>query len=269
MSSCAFKAIKKSKGIEYMPADSSAGISAQQLNVFAPRNIKQQKDVFIFIHGGNWNAGNKKLYSFFGSRMARKDVVTVIIDYPLSPKVTYKEMAFASATAVKWVKENIATFGGNPERIFISGHSAGGHLAALVSLDNTYFDSLGIKNPLKGTILIDAAGLDMYNYLRSESFEKGHTYLTTFTSNPETWKKATPIYYLHKTMPPMLIYRGEKTYPSIKEANENFIKALKPFAPATAYYILKGKKHIPMILQFFWRWNPRYKEILQFMKEIK
>ena len=50
----------------------------------------------------------------------------------------------------------------------------------------------------------------MYNYLRSENFEKGHTYLTTFTSNPETWKKATPIYYLHKTMPPMLITREKK-----------------------------------------------------------
>lgn len=178
-------------------------------------------------------------------------------------------MAFASATAVKWVKENIKQYGGNPEKIFISGHSAGGHLAALISLDNQYFDSLGIVNPIKGTILIDAAGLDMYNYLKEENFEEGHTYFSTFTKDASIWKKATPIYYLHQAMPPMLIYQGEKTYPSIKKANEKFINALRAFAPNTDYQILKGKKHIPMILQFFWSWNPRYKQIIQFMQNSK
>lgn len=225
--------------------------------------------MLIFIHGGNWNSGNRKLYSFFGARLARKDMVAVIIDYPLSPKATYSEMAIASASAVKWVKENIATYGGNPERIFISGHSAGGHLAALVSLNNEYFDSLLMANPIKGTIFIDAAGLDMYDYLREEDFEATHTYLKTFTSDPATWKKATPLYYLHKGMPPMLIYQGGKTYPSIKAANEKFISALRPFAPGTGYHILKGKKHIPMILQFFWSWNPRYKEIAGFMQQTR
>ena len=269
LSSCAFKSITRSKSVEYLKADSSTHIVSQKLNIFAPRKQKKQKDVFIFIHGGNWNSGKRSLYSFLGTRLARKNVVSLIIDYPLSPKAGYKEMSFASAAAIKWAKDNIANYGGNPERIFISGHSAGGHLAALISLDNEYFDTLGITNPIKGVILIDAAGLDMYGYLKSENLEEGHTYYTTFTHNPAIWKKATPLYYLNSRIPPMLIYRGGKTYPSIKESNEKFITALKKIAPGTSYQVLKGKKHVPMILQFFWSANPRYKEIIQFMRNSK
>jgi pimeloyl-ACP methyl ester carboxylesterase len=94
--------------------------------------------------------------------MARKGVLTVIIEYPLSPEAQYQQMATASAKAVQWVKENIKGFGGDPDRIFVSGHSAGGHLAALISIRPEYFDSLSLPNPIKGLILIDAAGLDMY-----------------------------------------------------------------------------------------------------------
>lgn len=266
--SCAFKTISRSKNIEYLPAGVN-GAEPERLNIFSPKKHDGLKDVFIFIHGGNWNSGKPSIYNFFGARLARKDIVAVNISYPLSPKATYKEMAFASAAAVKWVKEHIAEYGGNPEKIFISGHSAGGHLAALVSLDNSYFDSLAISNPVKGIILIDAAGLTMYDYLKAENFEQGHTYLNSFTTDPEQWKKASPVNYVHSGMPPMLIYLGGKTYQSIKDGNEKFVQAVKPFAPNTAYYILKGKKHVPMILQFFWSWNPRYKAIIDFMHTTK
>ncbi|MBC7534865.1 MAG: alpha/beta hydrolase [Ferruginibacter sp.] len=263
---CAFRSIKRSKGIEYLQPQPSKNIGAQKLNIFAPRKNASLKNVLIFIHGGNWNSGNRSLYSFLGSRMARKNIVTVVIDYPLSPKASYKEMAFAAAASVKWVKEHIESYGGNPKKIFISGHSAGGHLAALVSADNRYFDSLGIANPIKGTILIDAGALDMFTYLKQEGLNEDHTYLKTFTKDPAEWKKASPVNYLHTGMPKMLIYQGSKTYPFIKETNEIFLRALRPIAPATKFYMIKGKKHIAMITQFFKTWNPRYKEIADFMK---
>jgi acetyl esterase/lipase len=252
-----------------MKQDMVRSIPAQELNIFAPRKPKDLKDVFIFIHGGSWKSGNKNFYSFLGNRMARKGVVTVIINYPLNNVATYNEMAIASAKAVNWVHENIKTYGGNPDKIFISGHSAGGHLAALISIREEYFDSIGIKSPLKGTILIDAAGLDMYGYLKEEQFNKSHHHLTTFTSDPDTWKEASPLYHLHKGIPALLIYRGEKTYPSIIKSNEKFIDALKDYIPSPDYKVLKGKRHIPMITQFLWPWNPLYKEIINFMTGVK
>jgi acetyl esterase/lipase len=267
--SCAFRSITRSKDIEFFKADSSKNIASQKLNIFSPKRKGLEKNVLIFIHGGNWNSGKRSLYNFFGTRMARKGITTVIIDYPLSPKATYKEMALVAAASVKWVKENIASYGGDPSRIFVSGHSAGGHLAALIALDNEYFDSLHTVNPIIGTILIDAAGLDMYTYLKGEDFDEKNTYLQTFTNDTTTWKKASPIYYLKKPMPAFLVYQGGKTYPSIKVTNELFMTKLLPLAPSTKYHILKGKKHIAMITQFFNTCNPRYKEVSEFMKSVK
>ena len=70
-------------------------------------------------------------------------------------------------------------------------------------------------------------------------------------------------------MLPFLIYRGEKTYPSIIKSTEKFVKALKVYEEKPNYAIVKGKKHIPMITQFLWTWNPRYREILEFMNTQK
>jgi acetyl esterase/lipase len=220
----------------------------------------------MFIHGGNWNSGKKSLYNFLGRRMARKDVVVVIIDYPLSPQVTYNGMATAVSRAVRWIKQNIEKYGGNPEKIFVSGHSAGGHLAALVAVRKEYMDSLGYPNAIKGAILIDAAGLNMYGYLQEEKLPPDHTYFKTFTTDPDAWKAASPLYHLHAGMPPMLIYVGEETRSSIIDSNEKFILALKEFVPEPNFKILKGKKHVPMITQFFNSRNPHYKEIIEFMK---
>lgn len=267
--SCAFKSINRSKNITYLPADETANKPAQTLNIFSPQKSAQLKEVLIFVYGGSWNSGRKEIYNFFGTRWARKDVVTVVVDYPKTPKAGYDEMAIDVAKAVKWVKENIKNYGGNPDKIFISGHSAGGHLAALVAIKKEYFSRVGIANPLKGIILIDAAGLDMYGYLKSENFEPGNSYLNTFSNDPKIWKEASPIYFLHKDMPPLLIYRGSRTYPSIEVSNEKFVTALKAFVPDPNYKILAGKKHVPMIAQFFNTGNLRYKEIKTFMKSVK
>ncbi len=265
-SGCAFKRVARSKNITYLSADSPHNKVAQKLNVFAPQKRTSLKEVFIFIHGGNWNSGKKSMYSFLGNRMARKDVVTVIIDYPKSPLATYDEMATDAAKAVKWVKENIEQYGGDPGKIFISGHSAGGHLAALITVRNEYFDKMDIASPIKGAILIDAAGLDMYGYLQKENFPEGNTYLQTFTTSPDTWKAASPLYHLHGGMPPFLIYRGGRTYPSIEDSNEKMVAALRAIGYDPGYQILKGKKHVPMITQFLNSGNKRYKEIIAFMR---
>ena len=266
---CAFKSIRRSKNITYTAADTVNHIAVQKLNVFAPRNTNSLKEVLVFIYGGNWNSGKKWIYSYLGSRMARKDVVMVILDYPKSPKANYDMMATDAAKAVQWVKENIERYGGDPNKIFISGHSAGGHLASLITVRNDYFTALGIKNPIKGAILIDAAGIDMYGYLQQQNFPDNNTYIKTFGNNPDEWKKASTLYHLNKGMPPMLIYVGEKTYPSIMNGNTKLVAALKLLDVPFNYQILKGKKHIPMILQFFNPKNIRYKEIINFMKTTK
>jgi acetyl esterase/lipase len=175
-------------------------------------------------------------------------------------------MATDAAKAVKWVTEHIADYGGDPQQIFVAGHSAGGHLAALISTDGQYFKKQNIPNPIKGAILIDAAGLDMYWYMKEVDYGPQDSYLSIFTKEPETWKDASPIYHIRKGMPPMLILSGRKSYPTLISSNDRFIAALQKHGIQPTVILQQKKKHIPMITQFFNVYNPRYKDILQFMK---
>ena len=122
------------------------------LNIYHKKGDLQNQDVIIFIHGGSWSSGKKETYWWLGRNLAKKNIVTAVINYPLAPNATYKEMAAASAMAVKWVTANITTYGGNPNRIFLMGHSAGGHLCELINADPQYFQALGMVNPIKGVV---------------------------------------------------------------------------------------------------------------------
>lgn len=266
---CAFQTISRSKNLTYLEADSTKSLPEKQLNIFAPRGAKNLP-VFIFIHGGSWKSGNKEIYDFLGSRMARKSVVTVIIDYPLAPAYQIQSMELAAIQAVIWTRNHIANYGGDPGQIFISGHSAGGHLAALMATKADDFLLSEMENPLKGAILIDPAGLDMHWFLQeTKGTDEGNKYLGAFTEDPEVWKAASPIYFLEGKNMPILIMEGENTYPGIRLTVDRFRKEADKKGVALDYEYYKKKKHIQMITQFFWTYNRGYKEVLDFMEENK
>ncbi len=262
---CSLISTTRTKNLVYR--DSTAQFPAQKLDVYKRMFSKKPKPVFIFIHGGNWNSGRKEQYNIIARNLAAKGIITVIIDYPLSPSANYKEMAQMSAIATKWTYDNISQYHGDPNRLFISGHSAGGHLASLITVDNSYFEELGLINPIKGAFLIDPAGLDMYDYLKKRTLKPNHTYSKTFTTNENSWKDASTIAHLHDNMPPIVILRGARTYESISTSNEVFMKEVQAYAPDTRYIIQKRKKHIPMILQFFNPWNKNFRVLKKFIRE--
>jgi arylformamidase len=253
---------KKLKNITYT---TSIQNNPLQLNVFVPRKAEGKKlPVLIYVHGGNWNSGNKNIYGFFGRNFAKKNVITVITSYTLSPDATYDQMASEIASAIKWVETDIEKYGGHPKKLFVTGHSAGGHLVALATMNPKY----GVEEgTVSGIILNDAAGLDMKHYLEQIPPTSENDYLNTWTNNPKEWKNASPIYFLNDKTPPFLIYVGTKTYPSIKVANERFVKKLNTFQKDITP-VLVDKKHIPMILQYFWPWNDRIDETVDFMQKV-
>lgn len=267
LQSCAFRRIHRTKNIVYLAADSIRQKPEQRLNIFTPHNRHRKHPVLVYLYGGNWTSGRRNLYNFFGSRFARKGIVTVIPDYPKSPDADYREMAADAAKAVAWVKQHISAYGGDTAQIFIAGHSAGGHLAALISTDDHYFREQGMANPVKGTILIDAAGLDMYWYMKEVDYGPNDSYLRIFTKDPEAWKDASPLYHIHKDIPPLLMLSGGRSYQSIILSNEHFITALQKQNIRPVFIRQPKRKHIPMITQFFNSSNPRYRDILHFIQQ--
>ncbi|SFC17847.1 Carboxylesterase family protein [Kaistella jeonii] len=235
-----------------------------KLNIFVPKNSENKKlPVLLFVHGGNWNSGNKDQYGFFGRNFAKKDVITVIPSYTLSPKANVDEMTTEIASAVKWVQNNISKYNGDAKNLFVTGHSAGAQLVASAVLNPKF----GIdEQSIAGIILNDGAGIDMKDYLERNSPTSQDDYLATWSNDPKNWYQASPINFLDKNSPPFLIYVGTKTYQSIKTANEHFLKKLNEFQPDVKPIIL-NKGHIPMVLQYLWSGSDRFKETTDFMKK--
>ena len=254
------------KNINYANTNSSENT----LNIYHKRGDYQNQDVIIFIHGGSWSSGKKETYWWLGRNLAKKNITAVIINYPLAPNATYKEMALTSAIAVKWVKDSISTYGGNPARIFLMGHSAGGHLCELINTDPDYFKALNINNPVKGVILNDAFGLDMEEYLTKAEKDDNYTdFLRTFSTEPKLWKTGSPLFYIKNTNVPHLLFYGSKTYEAIQVQTERIYSMLKAQNTPVKLEVIEGKKHVGMISQMIFGNNKLYKSITTFLTETK
>ncbi|MCY7352531.1 MAG: alpha/beta hydrolase [Cytophagaceae bacterium] len=262
----------RTKNIAYLKSN-TPGFDADrhQLDVYAPRRKPATlQPVVVFVHGGAWNSGSKNIYSFIGRRLAKQGVVAVIINYRLSPQVQVPAMADDCARAVLWATRNIAEFGGDPTRIYVMGHSAGGGLAALLASDDRLFARLGLlKNPVRGAILDDPGGVDMNNYLQKMEYPGDESYLTAFGRDSTVWRRVSPIYYVSATNPPVLVFVGGKTYPGIKSSTARFREELKKAGARFEFTVLPGKKHIPMVLQLFWKNNVIYKDLLRLVRDEK
>ncbi|WP_133271370.1 alpha/beta hydrolase [Hymenobacter radiodurans] len=261
---------RRTQDIAYVAAtDASFSTERHRLDVYAPRRkAAASQPVVLFIHGGNWDSGSKSIYTFIGRRLAKQGVVAVIINYRLSPEVQVPAMADDCARAVRWTQQHIAEYGGDPQRIFLMGHSAGAGLAALIATDNQYFTRLGVaQNPVRGVILDDPAGLDMYDYLLKKQYAGDEQYLTAFGRDPQGWKAVSALYHLTAASPPFLTFVGGKTYPSIASSSQKFRSRLVELGVRPQFTVLPDKKHIPMVLQLYWQHNVIYRQLLPFISK--
>ena len=205
--------------------------------------------VVIMIHGGGWRTGDKanesqgrQKASFFTGR----GFVYVSINYRLSPAVQHPAHVEDVARALAWISDHIASYGGDPKRIFLMGHSAGAHLAALVTTDEAYLNKLG-KSPamVSGVILLDSAGYDIARNL--DDFSDGPLsrplYENAFGRDRQTWIDASPIRYVtsEKSLPPFLIFYTGKG--SSETISKEFVQALQKAGVSSAAILAQGKNH--------------------------
>lgn len=108
---------------------------AMQLDIYTPLGHppKIKLPVVVFWHGGSWNGGTKDSYAYMGKAIAKMNCIAVIVGYRKYPEITFPTFIYDGAEALQWINENIARYGGDSLRLFIMGHSAGAHTAAMLT----------------------------------------------------------------------------------------------------------------------------------------
>jgi acetyl esterase/lipase len=141
----------------------AAGHERQVLDIYSPeRTTDEKRPVMFWIHGGGWTTGDKSNVGLKPKVLTDQGFVYVSSNYRLVPDVEMDELIGDVAQSIGWVHRNIAKYGGDPNRVYVGGHSAGAQLAALICIDDRRLNEVGVSfDILKGCIAVDGDTYDI------------------------------------------------------------------------------------------------------------
>ena len=222
--------------------------SRHRLDIYAPEQRGATAPVVFFIYGGGWSRGERSDYQFVGRALASRGFVTVIADYRLVPEVAYPSFIEDSAKALRWVQDNIASYGGDPYRLFLAGHSAGAYNAVMLALDPSFRQEYGVTIPVLGVAALSGP-YDFYPFEYNEVRDAFGA-----APNPEGTQ---PINLITSEAPPMYLATGT-TDPIVRMQNtERFAQKLKDQGiwVTTRYYEGFGHMEPVIAMGALWRWR--------------
>jgi len=223
-------------GVSYTdgaPADADK----HKLDLYLPRG-KKSFPVLMFLHGGSWRAGDRSQYAALGHRLARAGIGVAIPSYRLMPQNPHPAQIEDVAAAFAWVVRNISQDGGDTSRIYLSGHSAGAHLAALLGLDEKYLKQFGLpRTAIRGVIAMSG----VYNV------DKLDTFLTD-PGDKGAKHDASPMAHAHSGAPPFWISYCQWDYLGLPRQAREFTSTLKKNFVAAQLLYVPGENHISEVL---------------------
>jgi acetyl esterase/lipase len=171
------------------------------LDVYAPPNARNAP-VVVFFYGGSWKSGKRQWYRWVGEALAAQGIVTVVPDYRQWPKVRLDGFMHDGAEAVRWAHDHAGDFGGDTTHLFVMGHSAGGHIAALLTTDARWLGAVGMK-PRDLSGFIGLAGPYDFLPLTNDDF------IDMFGQTAEQQARSQPVNFVEGDEPPALLLQGE------------------------------------------------------------
>ena len=230
-----------------------------RLDLYLP---KGQKDfpVLFMVHGGAWIQGDKNhlgMYNALGRTFARHGIGMVSPNYRLSPQVQHPEHVRDIARAFAWVHKHIGKHGGLPGEIFVAGHSAGGHLVALLSTDECYLKEhgLGLKD-IRGAMPISG----VYAIPNDPVFD------VAFGKNMQMRAQASPLSHVRAGAPPFLVIYADSDLPACEgPCAEAFCRALRDQKCAAVSFECKPRNHASILLNATSDTDPVFRALLSFI----
>ncbi len=228
--------ISIAKEIEYVQG-AAEDVAKHKLDVYTPKG-KTNLPVLFFVHGGAWKGGDRSQYPAFASRFAKEGIAVVVPSYRLAPKHQHPAQIEDTAAAFAWTVAHAAEFGGDPKRITIMGHSAGGHLVSLLASDATYLKKQGLSSTdIRKVISISGV------YEIDEGLEN------VFGTNLEVRKQAGPMAHVKPGLPPFLTAYGQWDYLTLPLQARKFHAALQKAGVGANLLYIPGENHISEIVR--------------------
>jgi acetyl esterase/lipase len=182
--------------------------------------------MLMFVSGGGWKAGSRDWISGLGHHFAPLGFGLALVDHRLAPEVTPAQQAADLAAAFVWVRTNSAAYGGDATRVFVGGHSAGGHLVALMATDPVYFDDHGrTSTDIAGVISVSGA-LDPRSTFAAE---------------------LCPTEHVHAGLPPFLILSSEDDLPGVGAMGERMRAVLDAVGVPVTSEVIAATNHFDVV----------------------
>jgi len=222
----------------------------EQLDVYRPAHPGTGRDIVIFFYGGDWQTGEREGYRFVADALTANGFFVVIPDYRLYPQVQFPAFMRDGAAAVRWVHDHAAEIGGDPKHIFLMGHSAGAHIATLLTLDERYLKEVGLdRSAIRATVGLSGP----YDFVPLPED------LAVFGMSSEDQTPPPdiePIHFVDGRAPPILLIHGDAD-PTLNVGNAyRLAGAIRTAGGNVTLLVYPRMDHVGVVLSFAWefRW---------------
>ncbi len=209
------------------------------LDVYRPAHGSGSAPVVVFFYGGSWQHGRREFYRFVGHALSEQGFLVLIPDYRKAPEHAFPAFVEDAATATAWARDHAAQWGGDPARIFLMGHSAGAHIAALLGTDARYLDRQGIR-PRELAGVIGLAG--PYDFLPITDKRIQRVF-----ADRVLWPASQPVNFVDGDEPPFLLLHGDKDNKVWKQNSEHLAARLQAAGEPVRLRILPGIGHLRLV----------------------
>ena len=211
--------------------------------------------IHIFFHGGYWHSLTSRDFAFVAEGLVRNGITAVLVNYALCPSVSIDEIVRQSRAAAAWTYRNAEDFGGNPEQITVSGHSAGGHLTGML-LSTDWEKNYGLPpNLIKG--FLPVSGLfDLKPF--PFSWLQPKLLLTS-----EQVLRNSPVFLKPVYTPNVMVAVGADESDEFQRQSKNYTIFLQKHGVPAEYLSMPGKNHFNIIHDFLGDGGPLCKKIIE------
>jgi acetyl esterase/lipase len=239
----------------------------RSLDLYLPAKSERKPPMMIFVHGGFWvlSDDDYRIGPAIAETLAREGVAVALVRYRLAPEVSYRTQLEDVAAGVALVLREAQRYGYDNRRIFISGHSAGGHLAAMVALDGSYLSKHQLTPQSLGGV-VTFSGL--YDLSPKHSISDSQKVATekTFGKDPAVLKQASPLSHVRAGAPPFLILTAQSDFSGFLADAKRFSEALSRAGnPRVEHWIVAERDHFTL-LRLADRDNEARLLLLEFLK---